>query len=418
MNTFRAKYRPLYFSRGEYMPTGTLQDSDIVGAIADAIAKNVGKLKPQVIRRDEKGLIIKNDSLARLLELRPCPEMSTYDFLYRIASDLVYKSNSFSVIFWNSDFTRVQSIQPIQTNDFRIFVDDNNNILFRFRWEFDGKYYTVPYQMIIHIKARFNKKRFLGTSPDTQLKSPLDLIETSGEMIKNLVRNSGTLGGYLKYNNFADDEELKAKAKEFMEAYMNAENAGGVAALDSTYEFKELRQTTPSFPTAQIGFLRDNIYRYYAVNEKILTSTFNETEWNAFYENVIEPIAIQLSLEFMFKLLSEREISFGNKIIFTANRLQYATLQTRAAIGGEMYDRGAITVNEYRELLYYEPIEDGDVRMVSLNYVKAGDQSLYQVGSTGDGSGGDSGGNSNQAAEDRAKEAAFIAYIQTKKKGG
>lgn len=418
MNTFRAKYRPLYFSRGEYMPTGTLQDSDIVGAIADAIAKNVGKLKPQVIRKDEKGLIIKNDSLARLLELRPCPEMSTYDFLYRIASDLVYKSNSFSVIFWNSDFTRVQSIQPIQTNDFRIFVDDNNNILFRFRWEFDGKYYTVPYQMIIHIKARFNKKRFLGTSPDTQLKSPLDLIETSGEMIKNLVRNSGTLGGYLKYNNFADDEELKAKAKEFMEAYMNAENAGGVAALDNTYEFKELRQTTPSFPTAQIGFLRDNIYRYYAVNEKILTSTFNETEWNAFYENVIEPIAIQLSLEFMFKLLSEREISFGNKIIFTANRLQYATLQTRAAIGGEMYDRGAITVNEYRELLYYEPIEDGDVRMVSLNYVKAGDQSLYQVGSTGDGSGGDSGGNSNQAAEDRAKEAAFIAYIQTKKKGG
>lgn len=414
MNTFRAKYRPLYFSRGEYMPTGTLQDSDIVGAIADAIAKNVGKLKPQVIRRDEKGLIIKNDSLARLLELRPCPEMSTYDFLYRIASDLVYKSNSFSVIFWNGDFTRVQSIQPIQTNDFRIFVDDNNNILFRFRWEFDGKYYTVPYQMIIHIKARFNKKRFLGTSPDTQLKSPLDLIETSGEMIKNLVRNSGTLGGYLKYNNFADDEELKAKAKEFMEAYMNAENAGGVAALDNTYEFKELRQTTPSFPTAQIGFLRDNIYRYYAVNEKILTSTFNETEWNAFYENVIEPIAIQLSLEFMFKLLSEREISFGNKIIFTANRLQYATLQTRAAIGGEMYDRGAITVNEYRELLYYEPIEDGDVRMVSLNYVKAGDQSLYQVGSTGDGS----GGNSNQAAEDRAKEAAFIAYIQTKKKGG
>lgn len=414
MNTFRAKYRPLYFSRGEYMPTGTLQDSDIVGAIADAIAKNVGKLKPQVIRRDEKGLIIKNDSLARLLELRPCPEMSTYDFLYRIASDLVYKSNSFSVIFWNGDFTRVQSIQPIQTNDFRIFVDDNNNILFRFRWEFDGKYYTVPYQMIIHIKARFNKKRFLGTSPDTQLKSPLDLIETSGEMIKNLVRNSGTLGGYLKYNNFADDEELKAKAKEFMEAYMNAENAGGVAALDNTYEFKELRQTTPSFPTAQIRFLRDNIYRYYAVNEKILTSTFNETEWNAFYENVIEPIAIQLSLEFMFKLLSEREISFGNKIIFTANRLQYATLQTRAAIGGEMYDRGAITVNEYRELLYYEPIEDGDVRMVSLNYVKAGDQSLYQVGSTGDGS----GGNSNQAAEDRAKEAAFIAYIQTKKKGG
>ena len=30
--------------------------------------------------------------------------------------------------------------------------------------------------------------------------------------------------------------------------------------------------------------------------------------------------------------------------------------------------------------MYYEPIEDGDVRMVSLNFVKADDQSLYQIG--------------------------------------
>lgn len=95
---------------------------------------------------------------------------------------------------------------------------------------------------------------------------------------------------------------------------------------------------------------------------------------------MIEPIALQLSLEFTFKLLTERERGFGNKIIFTSNRLQYATLQTRATIGSTLYDRGIITINEYRELMYYEPIEDGDVRMVSLNYVKADDQSLYQTG--------------------------------------
>ena len=46
--------------------------------------------------------------------------MSTYDFFYRIAADLVYTSNSFSVIFYNEDFTRVQSIQPITTKRFRI----------------------------------------------------------------------------------------------------------------------------------------------------------------------------------------------------------------------------------------------------------------------------------------------------------
>ena len=33
--------------------------------------------------------------------------------------------------------------------------------------------------------------------------------------------------------------------------------------------------------------------------------------------------------------------------------------------------------------MYYGPVEDGDQRLVSLNYVKAGDQSLYQVGQQG-----------------------------------
>lgn len=383
LGAFRAKYRPLLLSRGEYVPTGTIRDNDIVGAIADAIAKNVGKLQPQVIRKDEKGMTIKNDSLSRLLALRPCPEMSTYDMLYRIASDLIYTSNSFSVIFYNEDFTKVTSVQPITITNYRIFEDDSHNIIFRFRWDYDGETYTVPYQNIIHIKARYNKKRFLGTSPDIELKRSLDLIETSGETVKNIVNHSNSLAGYLKYNNLADDKELKQKAKEFQEAYMNASNAGGIAAIDSTMEFKEINQRTANVPTAQITFLRDNVYRYYGVNEKVLTSTLSDQEWISFYENVIEPIAIQLSYEFTYKLLTPREIGYGNKITFTANLLQYATLQTRDTIGGSMFDRGALTINEYRELMYYGPVEGGDVRMVSLNYVKAGDQSLYQVGQAG-----------------------------------
>ena len=161
---------------------------------------------------------------------------------------------------------------------------------------------------------------------------------------------------------------------------MSAANDGGIAGLDNSTDFHEITQHTTAIPVAQSSFLRENIYRYYQINDKILNASYNESEWNALYEAVIEPIALQLSLEFTYKLLSERERGFGNKIIFTANRLQYATLQTRVAVGSQLFDRGIITINEYRELMYYEPIEDGDVRMVSLNFVKADDQSLYQIG--------------------------------------
>lgn len=411
---------PLHIGRGEYQADGSLEKSDIIGAIENCIATNVAKLTPQVIRKNAAGMQIKDDYLAKLLQLRWAPELSVYDALYKMAANIVRQSNSFAVVFYTDDFSKVQSIIPINVMSYRIYEDDNGILFFRFTWDFDGKTYVLPYQHIIHLKARFNRKRFMGTPPEQAVKNTLELIDTSGEALKNIVNNSANLKGYLKYNNFADDELIKEKVKEFQEAYMSAENDGGIAGLDSTMEFKEITQRAPVIPTLQINFLRDNVYRYYNLNENILMSKFTEQEWNAFYESVIEPIALQLSLEFTFKILTERERGWGNKIIFTANRLQYATLQTRATLGSTLYDRGIITINEFRELLYYEPIEDGDVRMVSLNFVKADDQSLYQTGKEGQEA---EENNTRGQPGDEQQQKAFATsmlkaiYVQTRLKG-
>lgn len=417
-NLRRAKYSPFFALRGDYQANGNLADSDIVGAIANAIASNVGKLQPQIVRRTDAGLTVRNDYLSRILSLRWSPETDAYSALYRMASDLVYHSNAYAVIFYTPDFMRVQSIVPVAVSNVQIWEDENGVLLFRFRWEYDGKFYTLPYMNVIHVKSRFDKRRFMGTAPDGQLKNTLELIDTTGEALRSAVRNSANLKGYLKYNNFIDDDELKKKVREFQDAYMSAANDGGIAGLDNSMEFHDINQKTPNIPVIQSQYLRDNVYRYYGVNEKILTSTFSEAEWNSFYENVIEPISIQLSLEFTYKLLSERERGFGNKIIFTANRLQYATLQTRMTIGGGLYDRGIITINEFRELMYYEPIEGGDVRMISLNYVKTGDQSLYQVGKDdGEQSEGDGQQEPEGIPENLIRQSA-IYFLKTEKKGG
>lgn len=413
LNLRRYKYAPIFAFRGEYQGSSDLYESDVIGSIANCIASNLGKLTPQVIRRDAAGLTIKDDYLAKLLSLRWSQEITPFDGLYKMGSDLVYKSNAFAVIFYNADFTRVQSIVPVTVKSFRIW-EEENNIFFRFVWDYNGEEYTLPYQSVIHLKARYDRKRFIGTSPESQLKTTLELLDTTGESLRNAVNNSANLKGYLKYNNFADDEELKQKVREFQEAYMSAANDGGIAGLDNSMEFHEITQHTNAIPVTQSAFLRENLYRYYNVNEKILNSTYNESEWNAFYEAVIEPIALQLSLEFTYKLLSERERGFGNKIIFTANRLQYATLQTRVNLGSQLFDRGIITINEYRELMYYEPIEDGDVRMVSLNYVKADEQSIYQIGE--DAAAGS--GEDPAAGDAQNKLQAIALYIPTRKNAG
>lgn len=75
-------------------------------------------------------------------------------------------------------------------------------------------------------------------------------------------------------------------------------------------------------------------------------------------------------------------------------------------------------------MMYFEPIEDGDVRMVSLNYVKVDDQSIYQIGEdngSGQQDGTDAGdGNADAAAgaQNRQKIIALcIPATKAKAKG-
>lgn len=401
--------RRLFLSgRSESVYFGGLRENEIVGAIANAVASNVAKLTPQVIRKTAAGTTIKNDKLSRLLEIRPNAENSTYDFLYKMASDLIYTSNAFAVVFFNDDCSEITSIQPITVTSHRIFEVDGV-LYFKFIWEYDKKSYTVPYQFVIHIKGRYNRKRFLGTPPDAELQNSTELLNVTYSGIKNVIRNSASLRGYLKYNNFIDEKELRQKVSEFQSAYMSSDNEGGIAGLDNTIDFHEITQKPPAIPITQVNFFRENIYRYYGVNEKILNSTYTEAEWNSFYEGVIEPIAIQLSLEFTYKLFTEGERSFGNKIVFTTNRLQYATLQTRNAVAKDLFDRGIITINEYREFMYLPQTEDGDVRMISLNYVKVDEQTEYQIGKA----------NSDKPPDGKDPDAAAaISLIKSKLKEG
>ena len=366
-------------SRSEY-GSNYSSENEIINSIADRIATQVSKLTPQVIRKDHNGTIIKNDKLARLLSLRPCKECNTADWLYRIAYDSVKSGNGFAIIFYNKDFTEIEEIRPVTCTYFRIF-EEKEILFFKFTWAFDGQEYTVPYQSVIHLKDRCGKKRFFGSNPYDDLDTSIDMLNTTYDGIKNVIKNSAQLRGYLKFNNFIDDEDLKGKIKEFQDAYMKAENEGGIAGIGNEWEFKELTQQPKQIPTSQVSFFRGNIYRYFGVSEKIITGEFSEADWNGFYETKIEPIAMKLSLEFDFKVFTERERGFGNKVVFTANRLQYATTQTKISIANDMFDRGAITRNKYLEIMGFPTVPDGDVYMISLNYVKVEDQSEYQVGS-------------------------------------
>ena len=379
--TKQIRYRFLSF-QGESSSASDISDNELVGSIIDCIATHISKLTPQVIRNVDGKRIVKEDHLGKLLALRWAPEMSCQQALYKLISMLEEQSDSFALIMYNEDFTQIDRIVPMNVHSARIFEDDEKRIWLKFIWDYDNKEYVYPYSMTIHLRSRYNKRRFLGTAPGLHLDSVIELMDKTNDNLKSVVKNSSGLMGYLQYNNFVDDDELKTKAADFTKRYLDATEGVGVAAIDSNTTFNPITLATEPISVNHWEHLERKMFKYYHINDKILEATFDEEEWNAFYESVIEPIAVQLSLEFTFKVLSAGERNHGSVIMFTSNRLQYASLTTRATIGKEMFDRGAITIDEYRENIGYGPLPDGtgNVRMVSLNYVKASEQSIYQIG--------------------------------------
>ena len=102
------------------------------------------------------------------------------------------------------------------------------------------------------------------------------------------------------------------------------------------------------------------LYSYFGVNEKIVQNKYDENEYLAFYESEIEPIAMQLSNAFTRAFFTKREIGFGNKIVFDASSLAFASMQTKLNLV-QFVDRGMMTPNEVRQIMNLAPIEGGDV---------------------------------------------------------
>ena len=58
-----------------------------------------------------------------------------------------------------------------------------------------------------------------------------------------------------------------------------------------------------------LEFLQSKILDYFGVSAAIFNSDYTEDEFNSFYEQTIEPLAIQMSEAFSLGLLTRNEIS-------------------------------------------------------------------------------------------------------------
>jgi hypothetical protein len=146
-----------------------------------------------------------------------------------------------------------------------------------------------------------------------------------------------------------------------VENNLSAESeAGGLLLFPNTYkDIKQIDVKPYSVDAAQMAQIRENVFNYFGVNEAVLQNKAKGEELEAFFDGALEPFAIQFSEAMTKALFSERERAQGSYLIATANRLQYMSVSQKVQMAKELGDRGAILIDEIRELFNYAPLPDG-----------------------------------------------------------
>ena len=348
---------------------GDLYENDIVRSCIHAIASNAGKLK-----FGHEGSAPFNKSIL----YSPNSFMSSYAFIYKVVSMLYTKNNVFISI--KKAMGRVVELIPVDY----IQVEFSKNGEFVYFTMKDGSKAVDEYNNLIHLRRHYNDKNLYGSESITPLTPTLEALNTANEGIINAVKSSARLRGLLKFTQSLRPEDLKTQKDNFQRDYLGVDNDGGIAAVDAKADFQELKSDVKMVDDKQLLTIRDNIYNYFGVNEKIIKSNYNEDEYNAFYSSVIEPLAIQFSQEFTRKLFTEFQISNGNRIIFSAERLTFANNSTKAKLINTLLPLGILSINEARTILELETIDNGDRHLVSLNYVDLSKANEYQLGKEDD----------------------------------
>lgn len=340
-----------------YSWNGTIYKSDIVRACIRPKSRAVGKLIAKHIRENANEFKVNPDPHLRFLLEEPNQLMTGQVFQEKMMTQLELNHNAFAYIK-RDEFGYATEIYPVPCTAVDVVEGSRGDIFLKFYFN-NGKNMTVPYVDVIHLRKDFNDNDFFGDSPTESITPLMDVVTTIDQGVIKAIKNSAIIKWLLKFTSVLKPEDMQKAIDTFVQNFMNIDNSGGVAGTDPRYEAQQVTQESFVPNENQMHETTQRIYSFFNVNEAIVQAKYTEDEWNSFYESEIEPIAMQLSGEFTRKLFSRRERGFGNKIIFEASSLQYASMSTKMNLV-QMVDRGALTPNEWRYVLNLGPIEGGD----------------------------------------------------------
>lgn len=337
---------------------GGVYEMALTRAAIHTFATHCSKLLPEV----EQG---KNSKFERMLQNRPNPNMNTAQYLYKLAT--LYETDNTAFIFPLYEYEpRPVGFYPVKSNNVQLIESGGNDY---FKFMFANGTVTLPKDEVGILNKLNYKSDFYGAD-NRALMPTLDLINANNQGIIEGVKNSASLRFIAKLASVLQPKDIAEERKRLMSDNFSADNNGGVFMADAKYDdIKQITSEPFTVNAAQMREIEESVFTYFGTNKNILQNKFTPDEWAAYYEGKIEPFAIQASLTHTQMKYTDKELAYGNKIIFTANRLQYETTAMKLQTVTALFDRGMLTQNQGCDIFQLPHIEGGDRYYIRKEYI-------------------------------------------------
>lgn len=349
--------------------SGEVYESELIRAAINARATHISKLKVEIIGSANKTLHTK-------LQHGPNSFQTWGQFLYRLSTCLDNDNTAFICPVWD-EYGRVSGIYaPLPQ---RCEIVQYGSVPY-VRYEFGNGEKAAIELSLCGIMNKFQyRDDFMGEN-NLALFPTLELINIQNQGIEEGVKSAASYRFFARVSNFSRSADLAKERKRFTEENFSADaEAGGMLLFPNTYtDIKQIEAKPWIIDSEQMDAIRANVFEYFGVNEDVLQNKAYGDAWSAFYEGAIEPFAIQFSDVLTKMLFTLRERSEGNKVIASANRLQYLSNTEKLAVSSEMLDRGIMSINDIRDIWNLPPVDDGDKRIIRGEYWNV-DEKLSEV---------------------------------------
>lgn len=344
---------------------GGVYESELIRSAINARATHVSKLKVEMMGSARPKLQSK-------MKHAPNQYHTWGQFLYRLSTILDVHNTAFIVPIFD-EFGEPSGIYaPLPTNCEIVQYGETPYLRYRFRW---GEYAAIELEYC-GIMTKYQYKHDFFGETNRALFPTMELIHMQNQGIEEGVKSAATYRFMAKVTNFTKAEDLELERKRFTSKNFGRENeAGGLLLFPNTYQdIRQIESKPFVIDDKQMAQIKDNVFEYYGVNEDVLTNRAYGDSWSAFYEGAIEPFAIQFSDVMTKMLFTLREQTEGNKVMATANRLQYMSNSEKLNVSAQLLDRGILSINDVREIWNLTPVDGGDERIIRGEYYNANDK--------------------------------------------